>query len=212
MSGETHVKDRINWIEANSPVMTVGAAVSRNLMRAGFIGLAAVALSGCILFDGGHRTGPDEFGVVTRAPLSQPPDYALRPPRAGAKRPNEVTPREEARSQLLKVSARSGDSRYALATDGAANGGNGTADGLSSGEMALLREADAVGVDPNIRVVIDRESGRVTEDEGLVEKLVFWRGKDQPTGKAIDPKQEAERLNRNAALGVPPTATPPKDR
>jgi hypothetical protein len=199
--------------------MTAGAAVSRNIIRMGLLGVAAVTLSGCILFDGSHRTGPDEFGVVTRAPLSQPPDYALRPPRAGAQRPNEVSPREQARSELLKVSARSGDSRYALATNGQANGANGTngakgeADNsLSRGEEALLREADALGVDPDIRVTVDRESGRVTEDAGLVDKLVFWRGKDQPTAKAIDPKKEAERLNRNAALGVPPTATPPKER
>jgi hypothetical protein len=84
--------------------------MSQGMMRLGILGLAALFLSGCVLFDGSRRTGPDEFGVVTRAPLSQPPDYALRPPRAGAKRPNEVSPRDEARDQLLRVSARNSDS------------------------------------------------------------------------------------------------------
>ncbi len=185
-------------------------------MRLAILGLAAVTLSGCVLFDAGRRNGPDEFGVVTRAPLSQPPDYALRPPRTGAHRPNEVAPRDEARNDLLRVSARSGDSRVALAT--AANGHSGRkgADGaaetggLSQGEQALLRQADALDVDPDIRVMIDRESGRVSEDKSLVDTLVFWRGNDQATGKVIDPKSESERLNRDAALGVPPTGTTSK--
>lgn len=191
--------------------------MSQSVMRLGVLGLAALTLSGCILFDGAHRTGPDEFGVVTRAPLSQPPDYALRPPRAGAQRPNEVTPRDEARSQLLRVSARNGDSRVALSNgakgangiNGAkgANGANG-AEGLSQGEEALLRQADALDIDPEIRVTVDRESGRVNEDESLVDTLVFWKSKNAPTGTVIDPKSEAERLKRNAALGVPPTGAP----
>jgi hypothetical protein len=177
------------------------------MIRLVFFGLAALTLSGCVLFDGGPRSGPDEFGVVTRAPLSQPPDYALRPPRAGAERPNEVAPRDQAKNELLRVSARNGDSRIAMA-----NGHDGTVNtnGLSAGEHALLREADALDVDPDIRVTIDRESGRVTEDESLVDTLVFWRDAKNATGKVIDPKSEAERLNRNAALGVPPTESSAK--
>ena len=202
MPNETHVK-----FDGNQ----TGAVLSQSMMRLGILGLAAVTLSGCVLFDGGRRSGPDEFGVVTRAPLSQPPDYALRPPRTGALRPNEVAPREEARNQLLKVAAPNGDSRLALAngTNGhnVGSGVNGAAGdgGISQGEQALLRQADALDIDPDIRVTIDRESGRVTEEESLVDTLVFWRPKDQSTGKVIDPKREAERLNRNAALGVPPT-------
>lgn len=191
--------------------------MSQGMVRLGILGLAALFLSGCVLFDGSRRTGPDEFGVVTRAPLSQPPDYALRPPRAGAKRPNEVSPRDEARDQLLRVSARNGDSTAALANGAysakaasAANGPSGLRDiaGLSRGEEALLREADALDVDPDIRVLVDRETGRVSEDESLVDTLVFWKTKSASTGKVIDPKREAERLNRNAALGVPPTGAP----
>lgn len=197
-----------------------GAALRRNITRLGMVGLAALTLSGCVLFDASRRNGPDEFGVVTRAPLSQPPDYALRPPRVGAQRPNEVSPREEARSDLLNVSARSGDSRYAP-TNAAKGGGSLLAakapaqtppsDGLSQGEEALLRQADALNVDPDIRVLVDRESGRVKEDDSLVDKLVFWRSKEDSTAKVIDAKKEAERLSRNAAIGAPPTANPPKN-
>jgi hypothetical protein len=202
MPGETHVNFGGNQMGAN---------LAQSMVRLALLGLAAAALSGCVLFDGGRHDGPDEFGVVTRAPLSQPPDYALRPPRTGATRPNEVAPRDEARDQLLTVSARNADSRYAYAAANGRNGANSAVAGLSPGEQALLREADAVDVDPDIRVMIDRESGRVTEEEGLVDKLVFWNGNDAPTAKVIDPRKEAERLNRNAALGVPPTETQPKN-
>jgi hypothetical protein len=187
------------------------------MIRIGILALAAIALSGCVLFDGSRRSGPDEFGVVTRAPLSQPPDYALRPPRTGAARPNEVAPREEARSQLLNVTAANGDPRYALSSG--ANGANGLVGaagappqaGLSLGEQALLKQADALNVDPDIRTLVDRESGRVKEDDSLVDKLVFWR-KDEPAGKPIDAKKEADRLSRNAALGVPPTEAAPASK
>ena len=189
--------------------------MARIIIRTGVLALAALSMSGCVLIDGSHRTGPDEFGVVTRAPLSQPPDYALRPPRTGAQRPNEVSPRDEARSQLLNVSARSGDSAYAAKT-GAANAGPPAAgrekDGLTGGEHALLKQADALNVDPEIRNVVDRESGRVTESDLLVDKLVFWKAKDKASDKAIDAKREADRLNRNAAIGAPPTQNEPKGR
>lgn len=181
-----------------------------------------MTLSGCVLFDGSRRSGPDEFGVVARAPLSQPPDYALRPPRTGAQRPNEVSPRDEARGQLLQASTAGGAAGTSLAAAGAgtgartvggtarANGANGAAGeaGFSRGEEALLREAGAVGIDPDIRVTVDRESGRVVEDESLVDSLVFWRKDGKPTEKVIDPASESERLKRNAALGVPAAGAP----
>lgn len=48
------------------------------------------------------RTSPDEFAVVKRAPLSQPPDFNLRPPRPGADRPGVATPREQARQAIFR--------------------------------------------------------------------------------------------------------------
>jgi len=46
------------------------------------------------------RTGPDEFAVESRAPLTIPPDFELRPPQAGAARPQEVTAAERARKAI----------------------------------------------------------------------------------------------------------------
>jgi len=44
-----------------------------------------------------ERTSPDEFAVETRAPLTIPPEYDLRPPQPGAPRPQEGNAAERAR-------------------------------------------------------------------------------------------------------------------
>ena len=158
---------------------------------------SALLLSGCAaggLFGGSKLQGPDEFAVVSRAPLTLPPDYGLRPPRRGAKRPNEATPRQEARKTLFGNAGKvSGGRRVAT-----------PADGLTPGEQALLKQAGALNVDSEIRYIIERESGRVREEESLVDTLVFWRDK-KPTKMVVDPAGEAKRLRENSALGKPPT-------
>jgi hypothetical protein len=69
----------------------------------GFIALSPL-LGGCegireSLGMGKHP--PDEFQVVSRAPLSIPPDFNLRPPEPGAPRPQEGTPRDQAQSAVF---------------------------------------------------------------------------------------------------------------
>ena len=49
---------------------------------------------------GMDQIGPDEFAVESRAPLTIPPDFALRPPQPGAPRPQEVTSAERARKVI----------------------------------------------------------------------------------------------------------------
>ena len=46
------------------------------------------------------KRSPDEFSVVSRAPLILPPDYGLRPPGSGESRPGVDTPAEQARASL----------------------------------------------------------------------------------------------------------------
>lgn len=62
-----------------------------------------VLLSGCSNFRrdiGLERTAPDEFAVESRAPLTIPPDFDLRPPQPGAARPQEATAAEKARKAI----------------------------------------------------------------------------------------------------------------
>ena len=43
------------------------------------------------------NVGPDEFAVESRAPLTIPPEFDLRPPQPGAPRPQDMTAAEKAR-------------------------------------------------------------------------------------------------------------------
>lgn len=62
-----------------------------------------LALPGCTGMRralGMEQVGPDEFAVESRAPLTIPPDFDLRPPQPGAPRPQEVTAAEKARKLI----------------------------------------------------------------------------------------------------------------
>ena len=49
---------------------------------------------------GMDRVGPDEFAVESRAPLTIPPEFELRPPQPGAPRPQEGTAADKARKVI----------------------------------------------------------------------------------------------------------------
>ena len=66
--------------------------------------VAAAGLSGCVSTRnalGLTKVTPDEFRVVTKAPLVVPPDFALRPPAPGKPRPQELQPESAARVALI---------------------------------------------------------------------------------------------------------------
>src|ERR1700737_932464 len=66
--------------------------------------LAALSLTaGCSDFKksiGLEPTLPDEFPVESRAPLTIPPDFDLRPPSAGAPRPQEDASNQQAKQTI----------------------------------------------------------------------------------------------------------------
>jgi hypothetical protein len=134
------------------------------------------------------RDAPDEFQVTTRAPLSMPPDMTTLPtPRPGAARPQERTARQQAETLLVPGLALD-DPRRAAGTR------------VSSGEVALLSRAGEDAPD-DIRRRVDEESLRLDQpSRGVSDRLIFWR--DQPpSGIAVDPARESQRLRENAALG-----------
>jgi hypothetical protein len=58
---------------------------------------ATLGLTGCSNWKqvlGIDQPSPDEFAVESRAPLTIPPDFNLRPPKPGAPRPQEATAAE----------------------------------------------------------------------------------------------------------------------
>ena len=168
----------------------------RAVIQAGCAALLALSLAGCEQARGAlgmERQSPDEFAVVARAPLSMPPDYRLRPPKPGAQRPQEASPRKAARRILL-------DSAKAKeAPPGASR---------SPGELALLNRSGALKADPNIRRTVDRESTAIAEaSKSVLDKIVFWQDEAKP-GVLVSPKEETRRLREASALGKAPNESP----
>ncbi|MBV9522052.1 MAG: DUF3035 domain-containing protein [Alphaproteobacteria bacterium] len=135
-----------------------------------------------------ENRAPDEFTVVARAPLELPPDYTLRPPRAGTLRPQDQTPTELARNTVFRAEDKA---NAVVAPHGE----------QSVGEAALLKQAGAENADPNIRRIVTQENTRYLEtDRSFIDTLVFWKKAPEP-GIVVDPTKEAERLRQNAASG-----------
>lgn len=148
--------------------------------------VAAAGLAGCQSTQkalGMSKVTPDEFRIVTKAPLVVPPDYALRPPAPGEPRPQELQPESAARNALL---------------------GQREAEQRSDGEKLLVSKAGAEKADPLVRYVVDDEFGDIAHKEkSFADRVMFWR-KDgnpaQPTAALdgssapIDAAEEKERI------------------
>lgn len=149
--------------------------------------IAAAGLAGCQSTRsalGMTKVTPDEFRIVTKAPLVVPPDYALRPPAPGEPRPQELQPESAARVALL--GQREGQAR-------------------SEGEQLLVAKAGADKADPLIRYVVDDEFGDVAhKDKSFADRVMFWRSDATPAPNAaaaadnvpapVDAESEAEKL------------------
>src|SRR4051794_28897845 len=132
-------------------------SVNRVIAAAALI--AAAGLAGCQSTRnalGMTKVTPDEFRIVTKAPLVMPPDYSLRPPAPGEPRPQELQPESAARTALL---------------------GQREAEVRSDGEKMLVAKAGADKADPLIRYVVDDEFGDVAhKDKSFADRVMFWRG------------------------------------
>jgi len=133
-----------------------------------------------------EKSSPDEFQVVKRAPLEMPPTYSLRPPSPGAPRPQEQATIEEARETVFGQQGNVPKS-------------------VSTTEGALLQQAGATRVDPNIRAKVDKESAEITSDKPVVKKLLNIGKDEEPGATVVDADKELERLQTNEAEGKPVT-------
>ena len=158
-----------------------------------FIVLAIVGLlSGCDKAKqalGQTKEGPDEFAVFQRAPLTLPPDYGLKPPKPGSKRPQEVTPRDRA-AQALGI-ARNPSPQQTKTNPST----------VTRGELSVLQLTGATKTDPSIRMKIEKETGiMVTASDSFTDKIAFWQNPSK-FGIVVDPVKEVKRIRKNQALG-----------
>ena len=163
------------------------------------LGVAALPLAGCDSFNraiGKTRVIPDEFEVVSNAPLAIPPDYALRPPRVG-NGPEQANPTDQARETVFRAGDNPGQAA-AAAPDTR----------MSAGEQDLLKQAGATNVPSDIRQTVDADPTEgVPFDRSLVDKLLFWSGPTTPpSNQTLNANDEATRI-RLAQSAVRPGGT-----
>jgi len=156
---------------------------------------AATMLSGCEMLRsaaGNDKQPPDEFAVVTKAPLIIPPDYNLRPPKLGAAPANEVEPSEAAQQSLF----------------GSGTGSDTSQANMSEGEKSLLANAGAQSVDPAIRqeIATDRHKDEEAASDEFTNTVLFWTNHQKDEG--IDP-DAALKAGATGPVGVKPAVAVP---
>lgn len=178
-------------------------ATRNGLMRAGWMAAilgVAVALAGCNSVreaTGVAKLPPDEFTVLTKAPLIIPPDYNLRPPQPGVASRNEVDVDDQARAALFPQNA------------AAAAAALGTA--YSDGEKLLLGKANALTVDPNVRRSVSTDVGLEDQGPAFAQRVLFSGAGPAPAApNAAAPAANAAPAPNgmpSAATGAPPPPT-----
>lgn len=154
------------------------------------LGVSLSACGGVKESLGLNRKAPDEFAVVKRAPLAMPPDYALRPPRPGAPRPQEQATSQQARQAVF-----GGEEPQPVSN------------AKTDGESLLLQKAGGNAADPNIRRKVDKETASLQDRNVPVAKKLLGLGgaEFEPSATVVDQAAEAERLRENAEQGKPVT-------
>ena len=181
---------------------------SRQLLYLVLLGATAAGMAGCdTIRDAAGQTkdSPDEFAVVTKAPLVIPPDFSLRPPAAGAGPTNQIAPTQAAQAALFTA-----DPATVAASLPAT---------MSTGERYLLVKAGVQNADPAIRQEIASDAGATrAADDSFTNNLLF--GSATPSaGTAVDADAEARRIDAQKAGGAatpapnaPPATTPPPEK
>jgi hypothetical protein len=125
---------------------------------------------------------PDEFAVVTKAPLVMPPDYNLRPPKPGAAPTNQYSPTESAAASMF------GEDPAEIAKQMTGD--------YSQEEKLILATSGAAVSDHAIRqqLAADAKSMEATNDD-LTNKLLFQTGPDPQAGNPLDSDSEKQRLD-----------------
>ena len=140
------------------------------------------------------KQSPDEFEVVTRAPLSLPPDYGLRVPVPNFSRTQKKSVSESADKLIPARGFQSpGQNLSRVDRSGA----------ISPAEDAILGRAQAKISDQSIRAEINSDNKTISgTDKKLIEKIIFWQGTNKPGG-VLDPEKESERIKGLKSDGKP---------
>jgi hypothetical protein len=170
--------------------------MTRHSRRIGYAALfigAGAMLAGCDTIreaTGNDKQPPDEFAVLTKAPLIIPPNFNLRPPKPGAAPLNQSEPTDTAQQSLFGADT---------ATIAKSMPGN-----MSDGEKMLLAGAGAQNADPSIRqdLASDRNKALQSTSDDFTNTVLFWQ---KPKDESLNADAELEK----SASAKPGGATTP---
>src|SRR5258706_15706948 len=168
------------------------------------LGFSLIGCEGLRQATGAAKLPPDEFTVLTKAPLIIPPDYNLRPPQPGVASRNEVDADDQARTALFPVNP---------ANAAAALGG-----AYSDGEKLLLTKTNALGIDPNIRRSVTSDVGQEDQGPAFAQRVLYQGTGAPPPAPAprpngatpAAPAANAPLLEGTGAPPPPRNNTPPR--
>ncbi len=139
-----------------------------------------------------NPNSPDEFRVVTKPPLTIPPEFNLRPPETGTTQPSEVVQATETRGRIF------GTENFAI--------------GASAAERALVVAAGANAVSPYIRSIVDyQEAGVIRRSDRLTDRIIQWWGSEAQLKEASQDSAtaggqvEINRADKRKRLKLPGT-------
>jgi hypothetical protein len=182
---------------------------TRHLLRLAALGGMALVLVGCDTIRsaaGMTKEPPDEFAVVTKAPLVMPPDYNLRPPKPGAAPTNQYSPTESAAAVMF------GEDPAQIAAQMKGD--------YSPEEKLVLATSGAAVADHAIRqqLAADAKSMEATNDS-LTNQLLFQTGPNPQAGNPLDSDSEKARIDSansaqqtNTTASTDQTADTPKEK
>jgi Protein of unknown function (DUF3035) len=170
------------------------------------------------------KRSPDEFAVVSRAPLILPPDFDLRPPGRGeAPRPAGTTA-DQARATLTGGTTEPGQgelpatdpmisaARPASPDDGPAAATARPTSAETPGEAALLRQVGAAGSDPEIRTRLAEEGIGPAEVEPATFERLMSHPADGVQGADGTSPTVVQREQREIDQLVDPEVREPENR
>jgi hypothetical protein len=143
------------------------------------------------------RDAPDEFTVVSRPPLSLPPEFNLRPPRPG-EAPRGIAADEQARGLLTGTKPKLNDDAATLEAPTVETAVLPVvrSDAVSGGAASLLKRAGADKADEDIRskLSVDAVTPVDTSNAATLMDSIVGAEKNEPV---VDAKKEAERIRAN---------------
>jgi hypothetical protein len=167
----------------------------RNFLKVAVLAGLAMALVGCDTVReaaGVTKEPPDEFAVVTKAPLIMPPDYNLKPPKPGAAPMNQVSPTEDAAATLY------GEDPAQIAAQ--------MPNDYSQAEKLLLANTGGAVADHDIRRELTADARSMEETNDTLENKLLFQSKDLNAGAPLD--ADAEKAKIDASKSAQQTNSP----